>query len=59
MKILQKMSQVASSTTQSASAVQAVSRRIPNNDAGVCVGVGGGGYGETEWEAREVSAQKK
>lgn len=51
------MSQVTSSTTQSASAAQGVSRRMPNNDAGVCVGVGGGGYGETEWEAREVSAK--
>lgn len=50
------MSQVTSSTTQSASAVQAVSRRMSNNDAGVCVGVAG--YGETEWEAREVSAQR-
>lgn len=51
------MSQV-TSTTQSAAAAQASSRRLPNNDAGVCVGVGGSGYGETEWEAREVSIIK-
>ncbi|XP_030562012.1 coiled-coil domain-containing protein 102A isoform X1 [Drosophila novamexicana] len=53
------MSQVTSSTTQSAAAAQAGSRRVPNNDAGVCVGVGGVGYGETEWEARESQRQRE
>ncbi|XP_034097549.1 coiled-coil domain-containing protein 102A isoform X2 [Drosophila sulfurigaster albostrigata] len=52
------MSQVTSSTTQSASAAQA-GRRLPNNDAAVCVGVAGGGYGETEWEARESQRQRE
>ncbi|XP_017859488.1 PREDICTED: coiled-coil domain-containing protein 102A isoform X1 [Drosophila arizonae] len=53
------MSQVTSSTTQSAAAIQAGSRRLQNNDAGVCVGVGGVGYGETEWEARESQRQRE
>ncbi|ALC40207.1 CG31638, partial [Drosophila busckii] len=49
------MSQVTSQTTQSASAVQASSRRLPNNDPSVCVG----GFGDTEWEARESQRQRE